>query len=390
MKEAVIICGSRTAVGKAFKGSLKNTRPDEMAAACLKDILSKAPIDPNDIDDVILGCAMPQAEQGMNLGRIALLKAGFPVAVPGMTINRFCSSGLQAIAIACERIMVDAADVILAGGVESMSMVNFLNARMYPNPELFQASPNTYLNMGLTGENVARQYKLSREEIDEFSLNSHLKAAAAIAKGNFKDEIVTLEVIQRRPGKNGSIDVKTSAFDTDEGVRADSSMAGLGKLRPVFSSRGVCTAGNASQVSDGAAVLMVTSREYAEAHNLEILARFRGFKVAGVAPEIMGIGPSAAVPKLLDRTGAKMADIKVIELNEAFAAQSLAVIRDLGLDTSIVNPNGEAIALGHPLGCTGAKLTLTALHEAKRQGGGQALVTMCIGGGMGAAGLFEV
>lgn len=390
MKEAVIICGSRTAVGKAFKGSLKNTRPDEMAAACLKDILSKAPIDPNDIDDVILGCAMPQAEQGMNLGRIALLKAGFPVAVPGMTINRFCSSGLQAIAIACERIMVDAADVILAGGVESMSMVNFLNARMYPNPELFQASPNTYLNMGLTGENVARQYKLSREEIDEFSLNSHLKAAAAIAKGNFKDEIVTLEVIQRRPGKNGSIDVKTSAFDTDEGVRADSSMAGLGKLRPVFSSRGVCTAGNASQVSDGAAVLMVTSREYAEAHNLEILARFRGFQVAGVAPEIMGIGPSAAVPKLLDRTGAKMADIKVIELNEAFAAQSLAVIRDLGLDTSIVNPNGEAIALGHPLGCTGAKLTLTALHEAKRQGGGHALVTMFIGGGMGAAGLFEV
>lgn len=361
-----------------------------MAAICLKAAIERSKIDPNEIDDVILGCAMPQAEQGMNLGRIALLKAGFPVAVPGMTINRFCSSGLQAIALACERIIANGADVILAGGVESMSLVNFLNARMYPSPDLFKASPNTYLNMGLTAENVAREYKLSREEIDEFSLQSHLKATEAIGKGKFKDEITPVKVEQRSPGKNGQIDIKSFVFDTDEGARPDSSMEGLAKLRTVFSPQGICTAGNASQVSDGAAVVLVTSKEYAIANNLEIMATFKGFQVAGVAPEVMGIGPSIAVPKLFKRTGTKMADIKVIELNEAFAAQSLAVMRDLKMDSSTVNPNGGAIALGHPLGCTGAKLTLSAIHETKRRGGGQALVTMCIGGGMGAAGLFEV
>ena len=390
MREAVIVSGARTAVGKALKGSLVNTRPDELIATCLKAAVERGKVNPDDIEDVIVGCAMPQDEQGMNLGRIALLKAGFSVNVPGATINRFCSSGLQSIAMACDRVIAGGADVMLAGGVESMSMVNFLNARMYPDADLFKGAPNTYLSMGVTAENVAAKYGISRQECDEFALQSNIKAGEAIKNGNFKDEIVPVKIQSRRPGKKGTVEVFSKDFSVDEGPRPDTSLEALAKLRPAFNPRGVSTAGNSSQISDGAAAVLVTSREYAEANKLEILATYKGFHVAGVPPEIMGIGPSKAVPELLKRTNTKLEDIKVIELNEAFATQSLAVIRDLNLDTSIVNPNGGAIALGHPLGCTGSKLTLTALHEAKRRGGGLALVTMCIGGGMGAAGLFEV
>ena len=390
MREAVIVSGARTAVGKALKGSLVNTRPDELIATCLKAAVDRGKLNPDDIEDVIVGCAMPQDEQGMNLGRIALLKAGFSVNVPGVTINRFCSSGLQSIAMACDRILAGGADVILAGGVESMSMVNFLNARMYPDADLFKGAPSTYLSMGVTAENVAAKYKISRQECDEFAMNSNIKAGEAIKKGNFEDEIVPVKIESRRPGKNGGVEVFGKEFKVDEGPRPDTTVEALGRLRPAFNPKGVSTAGNSSQISDGAAAVLVTSKEYAKANNLEILATYKGFHVSGVPPEIMGIGPSIAVPELLKRTGTKLDDIKVIELNEAFATQSLAVIKDLKLNTEIVNPNGGAIALGHPLGCTGSKLTLTALHEAKRRGGGLALVTMCIGGGMGAAGLFEV
>jgi len=390
MREAVIVSSARTAVGKALKGSLINVRPDAMMATCLKAVVDRGKVNPDDIEDVIIGCAMPQDEQGMNLGRIALLKAGFSVNVPGVTINRFCSSGLQSIAMACDRIIAGGADVVLAGGVESMSMVNFLNARMYPDAALFNNAPNTYLSMGVTAENVAMKYGISREECDEFAMQSNIKAGEAIKKGNFEEEIVPLLIDIRRPGEVGKIKIATKEFKVDEGPRPDTTMEALGRLRPAFSPKGVSTAGNSSQVSDGAAAVLITSREYAKANNLEIMATYKGFHVAGVPPEIMGIGPSKAVPELLKRTNTKLEDIKVIELNEAFATQSLAVIRDLNLNTEIVNPNGGAIALGHPLGCTGSKLTVTAINEAKRRGGGLALVTMCIGGGMGAAGLFEV
>ncbi len=390
MREAVIVSGARTPVGKAFRGSLAKTRPDELMAICLKATIERSKVNPADIEDVVVGCAMPQAEQGMNLGRIALLKAGFSVNVPGMTINRFCSSGLQSIAIACDRIISGGAEVIIAGGVESMSMVNFLSARMYPDPYLLKDAPNTYLSMGITAENVALKYGINRQQCDEFAFESHQKALNAIKKGHFKDEIIPVRTESRKLLPNGKIEVITNEFSMDEGPRADSSLEALGKLPPAFHPKGVSTAGNSSQVSDGAAALLITSREYAEDNNLEILATYRGFQVAGVPPEIMGIGPSVAVPKLLKKSGVKLADIKVVELNEAFATQSLAVIQDLGLNKDLVNPNGGAIALGHPLGCSGSKLVLTALQEAKRKGGGLALVTMCIGGGMGAAGLFEV
>lgn len=390
MREAVIVSSVRTAIGKAFKGSLVNTRPDELMATCLKAAIERAKVNPEDIEDVIVGCAMPQGEQGMNLGRIALLKAGFPVAVPGMTVNRFCSSGLQAIAIACDRILAGGSEVILAGGVESMSMVNFLNARMHPDPALFAHAPNTYLNMGITAENVAEKYGISRQQCDEFALNSNLKAAAAIQQGRFIDEIVPITVNKREIQSDGSVKVHSKEFKVDEGPRGNSTLEGLGKLRTVFKPNGTSTAGNSSQVSDGAAALLITSKEYALANNLEILATYKGFQVAGVAPEIMGIGPSVAIPSLLSKTNTKINDFKVIELNEAFATQSLAVIKDTAMNPNVVNPNGGAIALGHPLGCTGAKLTVSAIHEARRLGGGPILVTMCIGGGMGAAGMFVV
>lgn len=390
MNEAVIVTGARTAVGKAFKGTLSKARPDDMAAACIKACVKRAGLDPVLIDDVVLGCATPEQDQGMNLGRIALLRAGFPVSVPGMTVNRFCSSGLQTIAQSAERIIAGGADAIIAGGVESMSMVNFLTARMYPNPDIAQCAPDTYLTMGLTSENVAKQYNVSREEADAFSCASHDKAIAAIKNGNFKDEIIPFAVTAKKVGADGKVSEKEIIFDTDEGPRAGSTPEALAKLRPAFTPKGVSTAGNSSQTSDGAAAVLVTSRKFAEEHNLEILATYKGFQVSGVDPAIMGIGPIEAIPKVLKRTGLKQDDLKVIELNEAFAVQSVAVVRELGLNSNVVNPNGGAIALGHPLGCSGAKLTLTALHEAKRQGGGLAMVTMCIGGGMGAAGIFEV
>jgi acetyl-CoA acyltransferase len=390
MREAVIVSCTRTAIGKAFKGSLINSRPDELIASCMKACVDKSGINPELLEDVIVGCAMPQDEQGMNLGRIALLKAGFPVSVPGMTINRFCSSGLQSIALACERILAGGADAIMAGGVESMSMVNFLNARMHPDPALYAQSPNAYLSMGVTSENVAIKYGISRQECDQFALESNIKAGNAISSGKFTDEITPITVTKRTLDNKGKVKTNSFEFATDEGPRPNSTLEGLGKLRPAFNPKGVSTAGNSSQVSDGAAAVLVTSKEFAKNHNLPIIATFKGFQVAGVPPEIMGIGPSYAVPKLLQKANCKLEDIKVIELNEAFATQSLAVIRDLKLNTKIVNPNGGAIALGHPLGCTGSKLTVSAIHEAQRRGGGLALITMCIGGGMGAAGLFEV
>ncbi|MCM8535636.1 MAG: thiolase family protein [Lentisphaeraceae bacterium] len=391
MREAVIVSCTRTAIGKAFKGSLTNTRPDELMATVLKSCIEDSKIDPEVLEDIIVGCAMPQDEQGMNLGRIALLKAGFPVSVPGMTINRFCSSGLQSIALACERIVAGGADAIIAGGVESMSMVNFLTGRMHPDAELYAESPNCYLSMGVTSENVAKQYGISRTECDQFALESNQKAGAAIASGRFKDEITPITVKSRKLGADGKVKILEKSFDTDEGPRPNSTLEGLGKLRPAFNPKGgVSTAGNSSQVSDGAAAVLVTSREFAESHGLPIMATFRGFQVAGVPPEVMGIGPSFAVPKLMKKANKKISDLNVIELNEAFATQSIAVMRDLELNKDIVNPNGGAIALGHPLGCTGAKLTVSAIHEAQKRGGGLALVTMCIGGGMGAAGLFEV
>ena len=390
MKEAVIVANARTAVGRAYKGSLKNTRPDDLMATCLKACIERSGIKAEDLDDVIVGCATPEKDQGMNLGRIALLKAGFPVQVPGMTVNRFCSSGLQSIALAADRIMAGGADAILAGGVECMSMSNLLTARMYPNPELMATAPETYMAMGLTAEAVAQKYNISREDADAFAVESHRKALAALESGAFEDEIVDFEVFSKSLGKDAKVQEKSLSFKQDEGPRPETTVEALAKLRPAFSPRGMSTAGNSSQVSDGAAAVLVCSREYAEANGLEIQAVYKGFQLAGVPPEIMGIGPVAAIPKVLKQTGLSLDDMKVIELNEAFAAQSLAVINELGLDQSKVNPLGGAIALGHPLGCTGAKLTVTALNETKRQGGGYFMVTMCIGGGMGAAGIFEV
>ena len=395
MREAVIVTSLRTAVGKAPRGALRHTRPDDMAAAVLSELLRRTPgLAADEIEDVILGCAMPEAEQGMNMGRISSLRAGLPHTVSGMTINRFCSSGLQSIAMAAERILAGFADVIIAGGAESMSMVPMTGHKLAPNPWLADSYPDVYLNMGLTAENLARKYGIAREEADAFALASHQKAAAAIRDGKFKDEIVPLEVttmvVSGGPDGNGGKPESTKRiFEVDEGPRPDSSLEALAKLRPVFHAQGIVTAGNSSQMSDGAAAAVVMSGERAKALGLNPLARFLAFATGGVPPEIMGIGPVAAIPKALRLAGVKLADIDLIELNEAFAAQSLAVIREAGLDPAKVNVNGGAVALGHPLGCTGAKLTATLLAEMKRRGSRYGLVTMCIGGGMGAAGVFE-
>ncbi len=407
MPEAVIVSSVRTPVGKAFKGSLRATRPDDLAALAIKEALARVPgLDAREIDDVILGCAMPEGEQGMNVARIAALRAGLPIETSAMTVNRFCSSGLQAIAIAAERIRGGSAHVIVAGGTESMTMVPMGGNKVSPNPWLVDHSPDTYINMGLGTEHIARKFGITREQADQFSVESHKKALAAIAAGKFKEETVPVEVkITAVANGNGSSSgtlsggtkvkiapkatTQTFTFDTDEGPRADTSMEALAKLKPAFYVRGTVTAGNSSQMSDGAAAAVVMSDERAKALGLKPMARFVAYATAGVLPEEFGIGPVAAIPKALKIAGLSLNDIAVFELNEAFAAQSLAVIQQAGLDPSRVNPNGGAIALGHPLGCTGAKLTATILRELQRRNARYGMVSMCIGGGMGAAGILE-
>ena len=389
MTSAVIVSAARTAIGKAPRGTLRTTRPEEMAAAAVRAVLERAPaVDAADIDDVILGCAMPEAEQGMNVARIASLRAGLPVEVPAQTVNRFCSSGLQTIALAAQQIMSGMGEAVIAGGVETMSQVPMSSNKFMANPTLAKEHPGVYIGMGQTAENLARQYEVTREEQDAFALRSHQRAAAAQDAGKFDDEIVPLEV-EITLGEGGSVQTYRTTFDRDEGIRRDSSVEALAKLRPVFHAQGTVTAGNSSQTSDGAAAVLVMSEEKAERLGLEPMARFRSFAVGGVAPEVMGIGPVTAVPKALKLAGVSLDEIDLVELNEAFAVQALAVIRELGLDEEIVNVNGGAIALGHPLGCTGAKLTVQMLHELVRQDKRLGLVTMCIGGGMGAAGVLE-
>jgi acetyl-CoA acyltransferase len=397
MREAVVVSSVRTAVGKAPKGMLRTTRPDDLAAVAIKEALTRAKgVVAEDIEDVIIGCATPEAEQGMNLARIAALRAGLPVGVSAMTINRFCSSGLQAIAIAAERIMSGQGDVAVAGGAESMSMVPMGGHKIAPNPWLMEHYPDAYINMGLTAENLAKKYGVTRQQADEFSFASHQKALAAIAAGKFKDEIVpvavsyaVLEASASGSGSGARPKTVNVTFDTDEGPRSDTSVEALGKLKPVFHAHGVVTAGNSSQMSDGAAAAVVMSAERARELGLKPLARFVAYATAGVPPEEMGIGPVSAIPKALKIAGLKLDQIDVIELNEAFAVQALSVIKVAGLDPARVNVNGGAVALGHPLGCTGAKLTATILRELERRNARYGLVTMCIGGGMGAAGIFE-
>ncbi len=389
-REPVIVAATRTAVGKARKGSLVTVRPDEMAAAVIQELLRRAPaVKPEDIQDVIFGCAFPEGEQGMNVARIALLRAGLPTSVPGETINRFCSSGLQSIAHAAFAIMSGQLEVAIAGGTESMTMVPMTSNKFAPNPKLAADWPGVYLSMGLTAERVAEQFGISREDQDRFALRSNRRAAAAVDSGRFDEEITPLEVEVKQATDDGEVVTKKFVFKRDEGPRRDTSMEALARLKPVFKVGGTVTAGNSSQMSDGAAALLIMSRAKAEALGLKPMARFVSFAVAGVDPEIMGIGPMYAVPKALKLAGLSLDDIGLIELNEAFASQSLAVIRNLGLNEEIVNVNGGAIALGHPLGCTGAKLTTQIIYEMKRREVQFGLVTMCIGGGMGAAGVFE-
>ena len=390
MKEAVIVSIARTAVGKAPRGALRNTRSDDMAAAVIKEIVGRVPgLGPGEIEDVILGCAMPEAEQGNNVARIASLRAGLPVTCSAITINRFCSSGLQAIALASERIMAGFADAIVAGGAESMSMIPMGGFHFSPNPYLMDHYPDSYLSMGLTAENLARKYQITREQADQFSLRSHQRALDAIAGCKFKEEIIPLEVIEVSLNGKDKPQTRKIAFDTDEGPRRDTSLEALAKLKPAFHARGAVTAGNSSQMSDGAAAAVVMSAEKAQALGAKPLARFVAFATAGTLPEEMGVGPVYAIPKALKLAGLKLADIDLVELNEAFAAQALSVIQLAGLDQEKTNVNGGAIALGHPLGCTGAKLTATLLGEMKRRRTRYGMVTMCVGGGMGAAGIFE-
>jgi len=389
MREVVIASAVRTPVGRAFKGTLRSTRPDELAAVAIKGALGRVPqIAPQEIADVILGCAMPEAEQGMNVARIASLRAELPVGVSAMTINRFCSSGLQAIALAAERIMAGGADIVVAGGTESMSMIPMGGHKISPNPWLVDRYPDAYLSMGLTAERLAQRFGITREASDEFSVGSHQKAIEAIRANKFAEETAPVSVSFTTP--NGSTPKRQEiVFKVDEGPRADTSLEALAALKPAFRVNGTVTAGNSSQMSDGAAAAVVMAAERAQSLGIKPLARYVAFATAGYKPEEMGIGPVYAIPKALKIAGLKLPDIDVIELNEAFAAQSLAVIKEAGLDPEKVNPNGGAIALGHPLGCTGAKLTATILRELKRRHGRYGLVTMCVGGGMGAAGIFE-
>ncbi|HEX4912556.1 MAG TPA: acetyl-CoA C-acyltransferase [Vicinamibacterales bacterium] len=389
MQDAVIVSAVRTAVGKAPKGTLSVMRPDELAAAAIKGALARVPeLETSSIDDVILGCAMPEGEQGLNVARIASLRAGIPVEASAVTVNRFCSSGLQAIAYGAEKIMLGQARAAVAGGTESMSMVPMGGNKVAPNPQLVSSYPDVYLSTGLVAENHARESNVSRQAQDEFALRSHQRAVAAIENGHFKNEIVplTVRVVQSNGGKPA---VKELRFDTDEGPRRDTSLDALAKLKPAFHVSGTVTAGNSSQTSDGAAAAIVTSLELAKERGLTPLARFVGYATAGVAPELFGIGPVPAIRKVLKQTGLKLDQIDLIELNEAFAAQALACMKELDLDPEKVNVNGGAIALGHPLGCTGAKLTATLINEMHRRKAKFGMVTMCVGGGMGAAGIFE-
>nr|WP_290665584.1 acetyl-CoA C-acyltransferase [Ardenticatena sp.] len=389
-REAVIVAGVRTAVGKAPRGSLRTKRPDDLAADVLKGLLDRVPqLDPAEIEDVIMGCAMPEGEQGLNIGRVAVMRAGLPHSVAGITVNRFCSSGLQTIAMAAQAIEFGSADVIIAGGVESMSMVPMTGHYFAPNPHLALHYPEAFISMGLTAEKVAEKYGISRDDQDEFAYRSHQLAIKAIDEGKFKDEIVPVEVESVRVTPDGERVVRKKIFDTDEGPRRDTSLEALARLRPVFRADGTVTAGNSSQTSDGAAAVLLMTREKAAELGLKPLARVVSFSVGGVPPDIMGIGPVVAVPKALARAGLTMDEIDLIELNEAFAAQSLAVIRQLEMPLEKVNVNGGAIALGHPLGCTGAKLTVQIINELRRRKARYGLVTMCIGGGMGAAGVIE-
>jgi acetyl-CoA acyltransferase len=390
MKEAVVVSAVRTAVGKAPRGILKDTRPDDVAAIVIKEAVSRVPgLKMEEVDDVVLGCAFPESDQGLNLARVVAMRAGFPHTVPGQTVNRFCSSGLQAIATAAYEIMVGAEEVMVAGGVEFMSQVPIMGLTPSPNPYLVEHNPQVYTSMGLTAENVAEKFGISREDQDRFALSSHQKAAKAIKEGKFKEELIPILAKVKETKEDGTVIVKEVVFDTDEGVRYDASLEGMAALKPVFKAKGTVTAGNASQTSDGAAALVLMSREKAEKMGVKPMAAFRSFAVAGVPPEVMGIGPAYAVPKALKLAGLTVKDIGLVELNEAFASQALYVIRHLGLNLDIVNVNGGAIAVGHPLGCTGAKLTTMLLYEMKRRNVRYGLVTMCIGGGMGAAGVFE-
>lgn len=390
MPEAVIVSSVRTAVGKAPRGTLKDTRPDELGATAVREAVRRVPgLDPQEVEDCIMGCALPEAEQGLNMARVIALRAGLPVTTAGMTINRFCSSGLQAIAIAAQQIMAGQHEVVVAGGAESMSLIPMSGNKYAPNPHMSEHWPDVYLSMGNTAEIVSKRYDVSREDQDRFALRSHRNATAAQQSGKFDDEIVPVTT-KRWVTDNGHPHSEDVTLSQDEGVRADSTIDALAKLKPVFHKDGVVTAGNSSQTSDGAAAAVVMSAKRAKAMGLEPIAIFRSFAVAGVSPEEMGIGPVKAIPKALAQAGLRLDDVGIIELNEAFAAQALAVIRLADLDLERVNVNGGAIALGHPLGCTGAKLTATILREMRRRNARYGMVTMCIGGGQGAAGIFEL
>lgn len=391
MKEAVIVSCVRTAIGRAPRGTLRYTRPEDLATAVVNEAVSRAKgLDPAEIDDFVLGCAFPEAEQGMNMGRLVALQAGLPEEVSGQTVNRFCASGLQAIATAAERVMLGYADVMLGGGAESMSIVPMGGNIQKPSPNLVESKVEAYTPMGITAENVAQRFNISREDQDKFAVSSHAKATSAIKEGRFKEEIHPIDVIDRYVDENNQVQEKVVTFDTDEGVRPGTTEEALANLRPVFAHNGSVTAGNSSQTNDGAAAAVIMSREKAESLGLEPLAYFRGFTAAGCPPDIMGVGPAYAIPKLMKLTGISIDDVDLFELNEAFASQAIYCMRELGIENDErVNVNGGAIALGHPLGCTGAKLTATILHEMKRRNAKYGVVSMCIGGGMGAAGLFE-
>jgi acetyl-CoA acyltransferase len=390
MEEVVIVAAARTPVGKANKGSLRFTHPDKLGGEVIKDIMKRAPsVQPEMVDDVIMGCAFPEASQGLNIARQCALLGGLPPSVPAATVNRFCSSGLQTIAQACERILARGADIIIAGGVESMSQVPMGGYVVQPSPDLLDNYPEIYINMGLTAENVAEKYGVSREDQDAFAYRSHQRAVEAWDEGRFAEQIVPIEVHEKRVTADGAVEEERFLFEQDEGPRRDTSEEILAKLRPAFKKGGTVTAGNSSQMNDAAAAVMVMPRVRAAELGLEPIARYIGYAVAGVPPEIMGIGPLEAIPKVLNHTGIEQDEIDLIELNEAFAAQSLAVIRELDLDEEIVNVNGGAIAMGHPVGCTGAKLTTQMIYEMQRRGSTFGMVTMCVGGGMGAAGIFE-